>query len=99
MSRQLAKVKPGAVLRSPGISLMAKENPEKFQLGDCLMKSVVNHSIIVSNGVNCTACQGGTRKVVKLVTTEKHFYLGTCLQLVFISSADSNCSCEKVLFN
>ena len=35
---------PGAVHRSPGICLMAEENPRKPQLGDRLMKGPCNQS-------------------------------------------------------
>ena len=38
---------PGAVHRSPGIYLMAEENPGKPQVGDCLMKVV--RPVIASN--------------------------------------------------
>ena len=34
------EAKPGAVHRSPGIYLIAEENPEKSQLGDRLVKAV-----------------------------------------------------------
>ena len=40
---------PGAMHRSPGISLIAEENPGKLQLGDRLMKWAVR-PVIVSNG-------------------------------------------------
>ena len=43
------KMIPGAMHRSPGICLTAEETPEKYQIGDRLMK--VMEPVIALNGV------------------------------------------------